>query len=208
MQRLRDELWTLIKPATLAVTSDLLPAASILGLTDYRYALFCSIELNGVYYDCIPTSYNELPTLQKNSFKRPQITEPYRVYFIESSTGLTFYHNSDYVPTNVHLDYLKEPLDVYSGIQWDATHAFAAGNIVIAMEPTVYNGVTYAPGQLITIVAPFLNITSGLVVISYVNCEFPIALHDEICTKAGSLLSGGVGDYQKKISLQNDANTQ
>ena len=208
MQRLRDELWTLSKSVTFAMTSDILTAVSIKALGDYRYALLCTLTVNGTDYDCNPMSYSEWPSKSKNPYTRAQITEPDRLYWIESAVGLTFMHGSSYVPTSLVMDYLKTPTSVYSGQVGTNATVFVIGNVIIALTTTVYHGVTYSPGQEITIVAGFLSITSGTVTYNYVNSEFPDAIQDEICMKAASFISKGVQDYQKGVSIERDANTQ
>lgn len=210
VQKVRDELWTLIIPVTFAMTSDLLSAADIVALGNHKYTIAFNLTVNGVVYNCQPTSYAELPILRKDPYKRPQITEPDRLYYIESVNGTTFIHDSNYVPTSLVMDYMKVPTAVFHGQEWEAAqlHNFTIGNILIAMEITIYNGVTYSPGQSMTIVTGVLQITSGKVVINYVSSDYPLGIHEEICRRAASLLAGNVQDYNRKAITEKDSNNQ
>jgi len=204
IQRLRDELYTLVIDSYAIV-----PVGGIIRSinypTDLRFIIGVKFIINGDRYIANPISYNQEKELETDPYLRPRLNEPYRVYYIESANGLKAKFGSSGAFTNSEIDYLKDPAKVSVGIRWDSTHNFVVGNVVIAVEPTVYNSVAYDPGEYITIVAGFLAITSGLVCIGYVNCDLPTVLHEEICKIASGLFEKTVEDYNKGSILENEA---
>jgi len=205
VQRIRDELYTIIVNGyNIVPTGTLLPVASI--PANYRYLLGVELLISGSRYIAEALSYNEKKQILTDPYKNPKLTEPYRVYYLESATGVTCFYGSSGVFTNGYIDYLRQPIRVNVGQRYNSTHVFAIGNVLIATEPTVYNGVTYDPGETITIVTGFLSITSGEVCFNYVNCDLPESLHEEICKVASGLISKTVEDYQKGMIIDNEAN--
>ena len=205
VQRLRDELYTLVKTNSLiAPTGDLIPVASY--PTNLRFIVGVDLLIDAVRYIADPMSYNEKRNVLIDPYKKPQLTEPYRVYYIESDTGLTCYYGDSGTFTASYIDYIKIPVNVNVGVRYGIAGVFAAGTILIATEPTVYNAVSYDPGELITVVNPVFSITSGEVCVGYVNSDLPEVLHEEICKIAAGLFGKIIEDYQKGAVIENEAN--
>jgi hypothetical protein len=208
IQQIRDELYTLVKNVNMPMASNLLPVASLNALGDYRFALLPRVTISGVQYYCEPLSFDELPVIERDPYKRPKLTEPYKIYYIENNTGITINPGPTGTCSNMNLDYIGKPADVFHGILWGPGHNFIVGDVVLAVEETVYNLLTYYPGQAITIVGAALAITTGLVAISYVNSPMPEVTHKEICMKACTYLGMPVEMYQRVQATEMARNQQ
>lgn len=205
IQRIRDELYTLVVSNTAIVpTGSLIPIGSY--PADLRFVLGVKPVINGTRYIADSLSYNEEREVEMNPYKKPQLIEPYRVYYIESGTGLTILFGSSGTFTNSYIDYIKSPVRVNMGTRHTSSTIFTIGNVLIATEPTVYNSVTYDPGETITIVAGFLSITSGEVVFGYTNSDLPEVLHEEICKITAGLMGKTIEAYQKGMIIEGEAN--
>jgi hypothetical protein len=199
-QNLRDQLGDLVKQASVIVAvGNLLPKASF--PADYRHIVAASIKVDSKDYWVVPTMYDELRTLDIDPFSQPTIESPAQVYYTEQNTGLVVHYGTQGTLQSGYFFYIKEPVQVEYGTEYDSTHTFAVGNVVIAVEITVYHGVTYQIGQAITIVTGFTNITSGLVVYGYVNTDMPVLLHEEIVLSAAQLGVKITENYSKGNSL-------
>ena len=200
VQRLRDELYTLVvNDQSVTPTGALIPVANL--PANFRFMLNVKPTISGTQYIADPLSYNEVREVSRDPYKRPQLTEPYRVYYIESSTGISV----SYSMTSCKIDYIKNPVQISVGNRYTSSQVFAIGNVLIATEPTVYNSVAYDPGEIITIVAGFLSITSGEVAFGYTNCDLPVPLHEEVCKVAAGLFEKTVEDYNKGIILEKES---
>ena len=206
IQRLRDELYTIVvKKHSITPTGDIIAIGSY--PTNLRFIVGVQLVISSSTYIAEALSYNEERMIQRDPYMKPKLTDPYRVYYIESNTGLSCYYGDSGTFTLSYIDYIKIPAKVNVGIRWTAAdlHNFTIGDIIIATEPTVYNAVSYDPGETITIVTGVLQITSGEVVIGYTNCDLPEALHEEICKVAAGLFEKTVEDYNKGIILEKEA---
>jgi hypothetical protein len=206
IQRLRDELYTLVVPKyNIVPTGDIIAIGSY--PTNLRFIVGVRLVIDSNTYTAEALSYNEERDMQRDPYTKPQLTDPYRVFYIESNTGLTCYYGDSGTFTASKIDYIKVPAKVNVGIRWTAAdlHNFVVGDIIIATEPTVYNGISYDPGELITIVVATLVITSGEVVIGYTNSDLPEVLHEEVCKIAAGLFEKTVEDYNKGTILEREA---
>ncbi|MFA5036924.1 MAG: hypothetical protein WC479_07085 [Candidatus Izemoplasmatales bacterium] len=200
-QNLRDQLGDLVKQTSAIVAAgNLLPKT--LFPADYRHIVSTSIRVDGKDYWAVPTTYDELRTLEVDPFSQPTIEIPAQVYYTEQDLGLVVHWGTEGVLQSGYFYYIKHPAQVNYGTEYDSTHTFVVGNIVIAIEITVYNGVTYQIGQEITIVAGFLTITSGTVVIGYTNTDLPLLLHEEIALSAAQLGINITENYNKGTILE------
>lgn len=198
-QRIRDELYTLYKTATISPTGtdkDILVAPA-----DYFYYLLLYLTVSGKKLWCIPTSYGEIGPLKDNPFMKPTNKKP---YFNEISTGFRFHIKTIASASSSELWYIKNPAQVSIGEERDKlTTGATLTNALLyyVYEQSVFAGVTYYAGEIITGTGAAL--TSGTVIIStkIVNCDLPLNMHDEICMKAAAILSGQVENFPKKNDL-------
>jgi hypothetical protein len=199
-QRLRDELYTIVvNKQSVTPTLNTIPANQI--PANFRFLLNVFPTISGTEYVAEPTSYNERREINDDPYRRAQLTEPYRIYYIESSSGIELSFNM----TSCKIDYIKNPAAVSVGQRYTSAQVFAIGNVLIATEPTVYHGNSYDPGDEITIVAGFLSITSGEVCFGYTNSDLPAVLHEEIAKVAAGLFEKTVEDYNKGIILEKES---
>lgn len=202
VQRVRDELYTLIKNVSGLPVGGIIPYPS-----DYNYAIDVEFTIGTTTQSARPMSYNELGLIQRNPFKQ---LSPEMTYYIEQSSGLdakfaggTFSAYS--------LWYLKNPTIVTIGKESDKLttgSVLASLTSYIVYDQAVYSSVTYYAGE--TIVGTGATLTSGIVIplSVVVNSDMPEKLHPEICRLAGSILSSDVDNYNKKQSLLQDNASQ
>lgn len=209
-QRCRDILGPLVKLAV-SGTSGFTFAnnkITIASTSDYRLLLSLGIVIGSTTYECNPLTYDRKTKLASNPFRKVRMTPNARMYYNEIDGNIEITHAYTGALSNFSLYYLKNPLLVNYGIEYTSTKAFNNGNIIYAVEQTVHNGVTYKIGDAITIVNPFLNITSGLVTFGYVDCELRSLVHEEISRRAAinCLMTTGSTDkvelLRKEITAQ------
>lgn len=203
-QRLRDILGPIVTKATKVTSGFSLTAANMITIAstaNYQFLVSLGIKIGTVVYECIPLTYDRKNILYKNPFRKPRMTPTVRMYYNEVDGNIEITHASTLALTDFELYYIKTPDTVNYGIEYDSTHAFAAGQEIIAVEETVYNGVTYKIGEKITISNPILNITSGLVVYSYTNCNLRSIIHEEISRRAAinCLMTAGQTEKAKLL---------
>jgi len=185
-QNLRDQLGDLVKmygvPAmgTNLIQKTLFP-------TDYRHIVSATVNIDGKIYAAIPKGYDEFRSITIDPFLAPTIDFPAQVYYSERNTGLEVQWGNVGTLINMTFYYIKEPVRVEYGTEILPGTNMVIGDIVIAVEVTVYNSVTYQIGQLITIVPGFLTITSGKVVKGWVGTDLPLLLHEEIALNAANI---------------------
>ena len=205
-QNLRDQLGDLVKNSgTIVATGTLLPKLSF--PVDYRHIVVASVNIDNTDYWAIPKTYDELRTLDIDPFQQPSLEPPAQVYYNESELGLTVKWGNTGVLMNGYFFYIKEPVQVSYGIEYDSTHTFAVATPVIAVEITVYAGNTYQIGDAFTI-APLGNITSGLVVAGWVGTDLPLMLHEEICKKAASVGLMITENWNKTTVIEKESEKQ
>jgi len=199
-QRVRDELYTLVPaPLIAAPTGD-----DIIRFADYYYFLLFYAIIDGFVKYCRSTAYNQVGLLGRNPFKKPSSVKP---YYNEFATGIKVIYGTGTF-TSSELWYVKNPAIVSIGTNNNKIIAGGAlTNTVnyIVYEQSVYNSVTYYPGQ--TIAGTGAALTSGIVILlaTIVNSDLPVNLHEELCIKSASILQGSVEDYGKKQDLLMDA---
>ncbi len=203
VQRVRDELYTLIKNVIAAPSGGLIPYPA-----DYNYAILVDPTVGGVTQSARPISYNEVALVQRNPFREPTIQN---TFYIEQSNGINLvYSGGTY--TQYSLWYLKNPDTVSIGTESDKIFAGATvltiSSVYIVYEEAVHAGTTYYPGDIFT--ATLTSLTSGIVILNsvIVNSDMPDKILPEICRLAGAILLGEADDYQKKQDLLNDNSKQ
>ncbi len=207
VQRLRDELYTLIKTVTAAPVANVIPYP-----VDYNYTIGAEFTVGTTTQSARAISYNELGLIQRNPFKQ---LSPEQTFYIEQANGLLGLFDGGTF-SQYTLWYLKNPATVSIGNQSDkliqnVTNpvTLVIGTIYIAYDQTTYNSTTFYPGDVFTGIAPN-TFTSGTVIPRSVtvDSDMPDKILPEICTLAGSILSGTVEDYNKKQSLLQDQSSQ
>ncbi|MCC7514550.1 MAG: hypothetical protein IT212_07640 [Bacteroidia bacterium] len=201
-QQSRDKLTPIIPaPATGALSAGVVPIPA-----DYKYLLLLYVTISGVKTLVRPTDYNKQGEVEAGDpFAKPTDMQ---VYYNERATGLTVLSGVT-TPSAYELWYYKQPTQMSIGKESDK---IASGSVLTnaivyyAYDQTLYNSITYYPGDAITGVggAGALYV-SGTVIASakIVNTEL-VELNDEVCKLASSIMMGTVEDYNKKQSLQAD----
>lgn len=203
-QRVRDILGSLVakavhgNPSGFTLSSNTITIAST---TNYQYLLSLGITLGSTVYECLPLAYDRKNVMYKNPFRKPRMTPSVRIYYNEIAGNIEISHAYTSALTNFELYYLRTPAIVDYGIEYDSTHAFSNGNVVIAVEETVHNTITYKIGEKITITTGHENITSGLVVYSFTECDLRSSTHEEISRRAAinCLMTAGQVDRAKLL---------
>ena len=111
------------------------------------------------------------------------MTPQSKVYYNEDTGGINITHAITTALDDAELYYLADPAIINYGIEYDSSEVFTNGDIVYAVEETVYDGTTYKIGDKITIAGGVLSITSGLVVFDYTNCDLRASTHEEIARR-------------------------
>lgn len=201
VQRVRDELYTLVPP-----TLSIVPVGNTLAYpSNYNYFLKLQCTIDGVTTYARPTSYNESGPLLENPFKRPSNT---KTYFDQNKDGFFIYRGATGSFTAGLLDYVKNPDTVSIGKASDQIGPGAVvltiGQDYVVYEDAVHNGVSYAEGSIFTAATTVL--TSGVVILNslIVNCNLPVKMHQEVCRLAAAIMSGAVEDFSKKQDLKAD----
>jgi hypothetical protein len=198
VQRIRDELGNLVKLGTKDSEGITLADNVIESLPDnYGYLLSLEALFDGFGYQPVfPISHNQKSVVSKNPFRRVRTSPSSKCYYYEEDGGIVIQHGYQVDVSNIKLYYLARPGIVNYGIEYDSSHSFSNGDKVIAVEETVYNGVTYRIGDEILIVNPNLTITSGLVVFNFNDCDIRDTAHEEISRRGAinCLITANQGD--------------
>lgn len=202
-QRCRDILGPVVKKATQSTSGFTISdnQISIAATTDYNILLSLTVTLGSQQIECIPQTYDRKNKAWRNPFRVKRMTPSPLVYYIEVDGGIEILHAHTADPTVFELYYLKKPRLVSWGTEYLTGHDFTIGNVVYAVENTVYNGSSYVPGDEITIVAGHLQITSGNVIFGYTDCELRSLVHEEISRRAAinCLMIAGQSDKAKLL---------
>jgi hypothetical protein len=202
-QRVRDILGPIVAFANKSTTGFSLntDTITITSTTGYQYLVSLGIKIGTTVYDCVPLTYDRKTVISKNPFRKPRMTPTVRMYYNELEGNITITHAYIGSLTDFELYYIKTPAIINYGVEYNSTHVFATGNKVITVEETVYNAVTYPIGSEITIDTIHLNITSGLVVYGYTECDLRSSVHEEISRRGAinCLISAKQGDKAKLL---------
>lgn len=201
VQRVRDELYTLVPP-----TTSIVPVGNTVSYpADYNYFLKLQCTIDGVTNYSRPTSYNESGPLLDNPFKKPSNT---KTYFDQNKDGFFIYRGATGSFTAALLDYIKNPDTVSIGNESNKIGSGPAvltiGVTYIVYEQAVHAGTTYVEGQTFTASSTVLS--SGVVIPNsvLVNCNLPLKIHQEVCRLAAAIMNGTIEDLMKKQDLKAD----
>lgn len=225
VQRVRDELGPLVKKATsgAGVTLDLALGEAgdttvdiVVTITDpdsYGYLLALRLkDSTGGWHPCYPMTYDRKNVIPRNPFRRVRSTPQSKVYYYEQDGDILIHHPFDaslFGSMDVDLSYLGIPAIVNYGVERTASFSFTNGEQVIAVEETLYAGVTYVIGQKFTITtASGLNITTGRVVNQYVECDVRGSTHEEISRRAAINLLLTANEKDKALALRQEITAQ
>ena len=204
IQRVRDELYTLIVSATITPAADIAayPAAT------YKHLLMMSALINTVARPVRARTYDEYQELILNSFAAPDEENP---IFLQESTGFKLYYGSGNTLGDVTLYYMKHPAVVNRGLPDEeissGTGVISSGvDYIVTTDATIHNSITYYIGEIFT--SADTNLAAGSVVLRSLttDCYLPDTAHKEVIDEAATIMEGWVDDYPSKQSLDFDAN--
>jgi len=212
-QQIRDDLYTLIKTSTPAVTTlspyttnyDTFIVNHINLPTDYYELIAIQTLIGGVTNYARPMEMNERGPLLEDSFKKPSNRQP---YYLEDSTGYKIYRANTGTLTTATIDYIKTPNAFTIG---NESQLIAPGNNLtigldyIAVKKSVNNTVTYMPGQLFN--AGATNLVSGQVILASntQTTDLPDKTHEIIAKMAAEIMSGVTADYTRSQYTEKQA---
>lgn len=212
IQKFRDELYTLIKPSTLTVTNvgaynDYVNVKHADYPVDYQTYVAMTMTIDGsTTYARNDMTYNTRGPQLECSFRRPNNKKP---FFLEDATGIKIYLGDGAVSSAI-LEYIKIPATFYMGNESDLIDA-GAGVLTpvtnyIAVEESIYNGITYVPGQPFTTGAS-TALTSGQVILASITttCDLPQKAHDEIAKQAAVILLGIISAFENSAFTEKEA---
>lgn len=213
IQQIRDNLYNLIKLATLTPTNGT--------VIKNRYYSFTPSHVNFPtdYYDFIslnvlidtytdysrPTNYNKIGPLLMDSFRHPTNQ---KTYYNEDATGLVIWRGIGGTFTSAALEYLKAPLDFSIGAE---NQVILPGAVVltnavsyIAMEVSVQNAVTYQIGDQFNAVGTSLTNGSVILTANTVPIDLPLSVHEEICKRAASIMLLATSNYPASQAVSSE----
>jgi hypothetical protein len=202
-QRVRDILGPIVTKATKDTSGFSLSGniISIASTSNYQDLVSLGIKIGSEIYDCFPMTYDRKTVTSKNPFRKPRMTPSVKMYYNELDGNIEITHASQTALTDFELFYIKIPATVNYGIEYTSSHTFSAASSLIAVEETVYNGVTYRIGDKFSIDGSHFSITSGLVVFNFNECDLRSSTHEEIARRAAinCLMTAGQGDKAKLL---------
>lgn len=209
IQKFRDELYTLIKSATLTVTNvgaynDDVYINHANFPVDYQTYAGLTIVVGGVStYARETMTYGNKGSVLECSFRKPTNAKP---YFLEDSTGLKIFKGDSTTISLATLDYVKIPATFNLALESQYISAGAAvltaAATYIAVEESVHNAITRLPGT--SFVAANTALTSGQVVLASLTttCEMPAKIHTKIAKRAAGILLGITSAFENSAYVE------
>lgn len=212
-QRLRDELYTIVKhPSYINASGGIIPKTGF--PSDYMLLLAMKADISGQWINTIPVTYDEYNMLELNPYTFPSIDYPERIYRIENSEGLEVMFGEQGQLIRADIFYMAKPavIDIGTEVIIGESVAVAEGSVI------AYTDVTMRTGPAITLLTlkkgekyvvgtnseQFITLDSGVLYKSSIDCDLPEMLHDEVCRKAADILSGNVENYNRSQALKQD----
>jgi hypothetical protein len=209
IDRINDQLYNLIKTSTPA----LVPGTAITNKyyttkvstlafpNDYSDFVGLNLIINGLTVYGRPTSFNKLQPMLRDSFRHPTDDN---VFYNWNATGLTIYYNG--TASSASLVYIKDPVNYSIGQEAnliDGPILLSAGSYY-ATAPSVYNGVSYQIGDVIT---GGFTLSSGQVILVSVTSPVDLAdqVHEEIAKRASVKMLIASGNYPSAQAVQTEA---
>lgn len=216
IQRIRDNLYTLIKTSNPTITNGTtlvgqyyssIPTNLTLP-TDYETYLLLQYTISSITYYARPTSFNELGPLIDDSFNYPTNN---MAYYNETTAGLTLWRGSSGTVSSALLTYLKTP-NVFSVGQDNQiiTSGTTLTNLITyyALETCVYNGTTYYMGAVITGTGAALTSGTVILVSNTVDIELPPKGQEIVCKMAAQKLLATIGLFQESQAIGFEASKE
>lgn len=209
IQRLRDELYTLVNTGTVFPATGSYLQNMQASLDRYWFLLELRVKIGSDIYTVIPTDYDELGVIEMNPHRRVKYTYPSRLYWIEDKNGIKIIKPSTGTLIEGYPEFLMKPIEVNHGIEIsNTTIAFAADVLCRALEETIYdNGTgpqTFKPGQSFTLLLG-TQITSGIAVYNWTDSDLPDVLEEELTLLAAAELTGDIREWERYQSLKIEA---
>ena len=202
IQRVKDELYTLVISSVLTVVSDVAALPS-----DYKHTLMVKAVINGVEQVVQPVPFDQLQERIDNVFTEPNAENP---IYTQDSSGLTLYYGSNNTLGDVTLIYMKTPAVVTRGLPDEEIPAGTgvltnATDYIVIEDETIHDSVTYYTGEIFT--SANTDLTAGTVVLrsNTTDCDLPSTSHKEVIDKAAAIIEGWVDEFPSKQSLEFDA---
>ncbi|MFA7287649.1 MAG: hypothetical protein WC055_02100 [Melioribacteraceae bacterium] len=216
VQRIRDNLYPLIKTSNptisngTAVTSPYYTSipTSLTLPSDYDTFISLQYTISSITYYARPTSFNEIGPLLEDSFKHPANDLG---YFNESTSSITLWRGSTGTVSSALLTYLKIPNTFSIGQDNQAINTGGTLTNAItyyALETSVYAGVTYYMGAVITGTGAALTSGSVIAVSNTVALELPAKVHERICKMASEKLLKVIGMFDASAAIESEAQKQ
>lgn len=211
-QAIRDNLYTLIKTATPAITVTGTTTTDLGSFTvnhfnnpaDYYTLDSLSTLISGISKPAKPTTYGQAMVFMNNIHMQPTNT---KVYYHEDATGVVLYRGTGGTFTSVTLSYIKTPAVFTLGKESqrisEGVGVLTIGLSYIALEDgTVQNGVTYNSGTQFTAAATTTLFAGEVILASNTTTiDLPDKVHDRIAKMASDTMLATVSDIQK-VQLQ------
>lgn len=209
IDRINDQLYTLIKTATPALVAGTAitnkyyttKVSTLAFPNDYSDFVALNLIIDGLTVYGRPTSFNKLQPLLRDSFKHPTSDN---IFYNWNSTGLSIYYNG--TASAASLVYIKGAVDYSIGQEAnliDGPVLLSAGSYY-ATAPSVYNGVSYQIGSVIT---GGFTLSSGQVIPVSVTSpiDLPSQVHEEIAKRASVKMLIASGNYPSAQAVQSEA---
>ena len=209
IDRINDQLYTLIKTATPALVAGTAitnkyyttKVSTLAFPNDYSDFVALNLIIDGLTVYGRPTSFNKLQPLLRDSFKHPTSDN---IFYNWNSTGLSIYYNG--TASAASLVYIKGTVDYSIGQEAnliDGPVLLSAGSYY-ATAPSVYNGVSYQIGSVIT---GGFTLSSGQVIPVSVTSpiDLPSQVHEEIAKRASVKMLIASGNYPSAQAVQSEA---
>lgn len=208
-QRIRDELSSLVEVSDSSVGGNItlsnFTGYSIIPFNsypaNYKYLLaIATYDASGNKYNCWPITYDRINIIEDNPYRRVRLTPDVKQYYNEGSEGIRI--TTLLAPVKAVIHYLSVPIQWNFGLEWGTGHNFNPGDIIIVTsESVVYNGATYLRGATISIINPFLQLTSGTAVVSYSNSNVNVSIHEEIARKGAINALISIKEFDKAKAI-------
>lgn len=217
-QRLRDELYTIVKhPAVIVASGGIIPKTSF--PSDYMLLLSMKANVSGQWINTIPATYDEVNVLELNPFTHPSIIYPERIYRIENSEGVEVIFGDVGALVSGDINYMAKPVTVSIGTEvgineW--VYLSDSPSVIAYVDSTVQlilsGGPVWPPipikknEEYIIGTNSEVSITliTGILFKDYTNTDLPVMLHEEMSRKAAQILSGNVENYNRSQALEQD----
>jgi len=202
VQRVREELKTLVKEATVkTITNNIWSYPS-----NYKHYLLFQLNIDNEIKTARPITFDWLGANFENPHTSPNDN---RVKFIEKSTGIEFYRGTgNYITTNSRFEYIAEQIKVY----WDeialtGNQTFVVGQeiYIVSGPDIIYNTITYKAGDVFTIITGLTTVNLGTTIVNKIqSTELSKYLHNEIVRKSIEIQMSIMDDRARKQSINFD----